>query len=193
MPSWPARSPSLSVVALAIVSVAYPLLFYWVHDRVSPLFFVAVAMGLAGLRLATARSATLKLWRAPLAISAVAFVALAAVDGALAAKVYPVLISLAFASAFGWSLLNPPSLVERFARIRNPELPPRGQVYCRKVTLVWFLWLVLNAVISAALALWGAVGVWALWTGVLSYVVMGLLFVGEIGLRRRTFGTSTGQ
>lgn len=188
MPSWPAKAPAPSTLALAIVSLAYPLLFYVVHDRVAPIVFAGLALGLAVLRLRRCRPETIRLWRAPLLIGAIAFVALALLDGSLAAKAYPVLISLAFAAAFGWSLLSPPSLIERFARIRHPDLPPRGQAYCRKVTLVWFLWLVINAVVSAALALWGDVGLWALWTGLISYLVMGLLFIGEIGLRRFTFG-----
>jgi uncharacterized membrane protein len=191
MPSWPAKAQAPTTAALAIVTVAYPLLFYLGHDHVAPVFFVALALGLAGLRLTSFRPATIRLWRAPLAIGALGFVALAVMDGSLAAKAYPVLISLGFAAAFGWSLLSPPSLVERIARIRHPDLPPRGQVYCRNVTLVWFVWLVFNALVSAALAVWGDVSAWALWTGLLSYLVMGLLFLGEIAMRRRALGVRT--
>jgi uncharacterized membrane protein len=51
--------------------------------------------------------------------------------------VYPVFISLLFFTVFAFSLIYPPSVIELLARFEDPELPPRGVAYTRKVTQVW--------------------------------------------------------
>ncbi|MBS4047185.1 MAG: hypothetical protein KG075_12650, partial [Alphaproteobacteria bacterium] len=88
---------------------------------------------------------------------------------------------------FTLSLWRPPSLIERLARLRHGDLPPEGQVYCRRLTIVWATWLFANAVIAAALALAGADDYWALWTGLVSYIVMGALFAGDYLLRQTIY------
>lgn len=50
--------------------------------------------------------------------------------------------------------------------------------------MVWTVWLVSNAAVAGALALWGSDEAWALWTGLIAYIVMGLLFGGEVLVRR---------
>ncbi|WP_431855370.1 hypothetical protein [Azospirillum sp.] len=172
------------MAALAVAGVLYPALVYAGRAAVPPLAFVAVALALIGGRIAVCSSPAARVWRRPLAAAAVLIGLLAALDGALAAKAYPVVLSLGTAAAFGASLLRPPSLVESFARLQEPDLPPEGQAYCRTVTAVWTVWLVLNAAVAGALALWGSDEAWALWTGVVAYVVMGALFGGEVLVRR---------
>lgn len=180
------------MAALAAASLLYPGLVYAGRGVVPPLAFVALALALIGLRLALSASPEARLWRPPLAGAAAAVAVLAALDGGLAAKAYPVLLSLGVAALFGASLLRPPSLIERFARLREPDLPPEGRAYCRVVTMVWTVWLLVNALVAAALAVWGSDAAWALWTGVIAYAVMGLLFGGEFlvrhALRRRYAG-----
>jgi uncharacterized membrane protein len=92
-------------------------------------------------------------------------------------------MSLAAAATFGMTLWRPPSLIERFARMRRSALPPEAPLYCRKVTVVWVVWLVANAAIAACLAIFGSLEAWTLWTGVLSYICMGMLIAGEIAFR----------
>jgi len=75
-------------------------------------------------------------------------------------------------------------MIERFARIREPDLSLGGQIYTRRVTQVWTGFLVANSAIAAATAVWGTVEQWTLWNGLISYLLMGGLFIGEIALRR---------
>ena len=84
-----------------------------------------------------------------MAVPALLIVLLVAPDKA--AKAYPVAISLVAAAVFGGSLITPPSLIEQIARLQEPHLPEGGQAYCRKVTLVWTVWLLLNALIAGLL------------------------------------------
>ena len=170
---------------IAVLSVCYPIAVYGFRAIVPSLVFVAVALVLVGLRVTTLQSESAAIWRTPLLGAGAVLAAVAAVDGWLAAKSYPVVLSLAAAVAFGRSLLMPPSLIERIARVREPSLPPEGQIYCRKVTIVWTVWLLVNAIIAAVLAAFGTEAAWALWTGLIAYLVMGVLFAGEMLLRRR--------
>jgi uncharacterized membrane protein len=74
--------------------------------------------------------------------------------------------------------------VERFAELSGDVLSPAGRRYCRRVTLVWSIWLALNTAVSAGLALAGSLAAWTLWTGLIAYVVTGAIFGGEFMLRR---------
>ena len=98
---------------------------------------------------------------------------------------YPVLMNWAMAMIFGLSLIFPPPIIERLARLREPDLNEIGMRYTRTVTKVWFGFLVLNMSLSCATALWGNIALWTLYNGCLSYVFMGLLFAGEWMVRRR--------
>lgn len=172
-------------LALAAAGVAYPAIVFLGQGHVNTRVFVAFALVLLVIRVAVLPPGALRAWRVPLAGAVLLLLALASLDSDLAAKAYPVLVSAALAVGFGLSLLWPPSVVERIAVLSEPHLTAKGRLYCRRVTGIWTAWLVLNAALAAALAVWGSVEIWALWTGLLSYLVMGGLFLGEYAVRRR--------
>ena len=174
----------LGGVALVAAGLLYPGIVYVSRAIVPPLAFVAASLALIGFRLATLRSPMGRVWRVPLLSAATIIAALAALDMTLAVKAYPAAVSLAAATVFGATLLYPPSLIERFARLREPDLPPTAQSYCRKVTIVWTVWLIANTIIAAVLSLPEHDEAWALWTGLVAYLLMGALFAGEIVVRR---------
>ncbi|HEY6877774.1 MAG TPA: hypothetical protein VI299_07130, partial [Polyangiales bacterium] len=78
-------------------------------------------------------------------------------------------------------------LVERFARMQNPDLSPAQVAYCRTVTQVWCAFFVLNAAISGSLAAWAPLSWWTLYNGLLAYVLMGVLGAGEYLVRKFRF------
>jgi uncharacterized membrane protein len=162
----------------------YALGVYLFHDKVSAAVFIAAALGLIALRLLLSRSEIARLWRLPLGFAALVIAVVALVDRGLATKTYPVVMNLAAASTFAISLVRPPSLIERFARIRKPALPEGAVGYCRNLTMIWTGWLLVNAGVAAALGAWASLQIWTLWTGVLSYVGSAALFFGEIAFRR---------
>ena len=173
-------------VVLVALSVLYPALVYALKSVIPPQVFTGLALLLIGLRVATLGSAATRIWRGPLISAGIVIAVSATIDGWIAAKIYPVALSLAAAYAFGISLWRPPSLIERFARIGEPDLPAAGQNYCRIVTMIWTVWLAVNAAIAALLAVLTNEAAWALWTGLLAYLIMGALFVGEMLIRPRT-------
>lgn len=91
----------------------------------------------------------------------------------------PVLINTALLIAFGRTLVNGPSMVETFARLRGRDLSTDEVVYCRIVTGVWCLFLALNGAVTLWLALYASLAWWTLYTGVLSYLLIATLFAVE--------------
>ncbi|HEY9034028.1 MAG TPA: hypothetical protein VIN71_08835 [Pseudomonadales bacterium] len=96
---------------------------------------------------------------------------------------YPVLINLFMLASFAATLLYPPSMIERFARIHNKTLPDHAIPYTRGVTMVWCLFFALNTLASAYTALFCPLHVWSLYNGLLAYGLVGLLFVLEYPVR----------
>jgi len=99
----------------------------------------------------------------------------------------PAAIYLYLACLFGHTLLAPPSLCERLVRLQFPELEPGIVEYLRQVTRAWTWFFAVNVPVCALLPLLAGQQVWALYTGVLVYLLMGLLVVGEWLYRRKRF------
>jgi uncharacterized membrane protein len=88
-------------------------------------------------------------------------------------------------AVFSTSLRFGPPLVERLARLQEPDLPPFAVAYTRRVTQVWCGFFVLNGSLALLTALYASDRVWMLYNGLLAYVMMGVLFAGEWLVRRR--------
>lgn len=164
--------------------LVYPLVVYLGRSAIPASVFIAVAIAIVIARALLMNSPQMRRWRLPLLLTVPVILALAVYSPMLAVKAYPVVVSLAAATVFGASLFSPPSLIERFARLSEPNLPPEGQAYCRTVTVVWAIWLLVNAVIAGALALSPWEEAWALWTGLVAYIIMGMLGAGELLIRQ---------
>ena len=104
---------------------------------------------------------------------------------ALPLKLYPALINAVLLVVFAASLAFPPTAVERIARLSEPDLPPSGVAYTRRVTQVWCGFFVLNGALALATALWMSDRAWALYNGLIAYGLIGLLFGVEWLVRQR--------
>lgn len=102
--------------------------------------------------------------------------------------VMPVLISGVFLVSFAGSLRGPMPIVERFARMQVSDLRPEEQRYCRQVTIVWSVFFVVNGTTAALLAWLAPVAWWAAYTGLIAYVLMGLLGATEYIVRKAKHG-----
>lgn len=120
-----------------------------------------------------------------LALPAVLGLAVVAANSETLLRLYPASISASMLVLFGSTLLHPPTMIERFARLSGPDLPPAAVRYTRRVTEVWCLFFVFNGAIAAYTALAASREAWALYNGVIAYVLMGALVVGERAVRRR--------
>jgi len=98
-------------------------------------------------------------------------------------RLYPaVMVTLALA-VFAVSLCRVP-LVERIARGMGERLDARGVAYCRRVTQVWVAFLAAHLAVTVA-TVFASREVWAVYNGIIAYVLMGLLFAGEWIVRRK--------
>jgi uncharacterized membrane protein len=168
-------------VAVALLIAVYPFALWFALARWSSRAVALLALALLVLRAAALREALAAAAESRVAIGALlALCVAAALSGwqpLLLAT--PVVGSALGAYLFGKSLATLP-LVERFARAHHPpELMTELVGYCRAVTGVWCAFLAANALIALALALLAPLAVWALYTGLISYVLMGALFAGE--------------
>jgi uncharacterized membrane protein len=100
-------------------------------------------------------------------------------------KLYPALISFSLLASFAWSLLHPPTAIERIARLATPDLPPAGVAYTRKVTLLWCGFFLFNGLVALYTSLYTGIATWTLYNGLISYLLIGSLLGGELLWRRK--------
>lgn len=100
---------------------------------------------------------------------------------------YPVLASLVATGVFTLSLFTGRPAIERIARLRQPDLPPEGVQYTRRLTVAWAALTFANALIAAWTAAFATIDTWALYNGVLSYLLLGGFFCLEWLYRQRRF------
>jgi len=129
---------------------------------------------------------------APLLAAGVPAAAALVLDDALLLLLAPVLVSLGLLGAFGFSLWHGPPLIESVARLQTGELSPAEMRYCRGVTALWCVFFAANALVTALLAVAGSLAAWALWTGALSYLAIGVVLAGELTVRAWRFRRYTG-
>jgi uncharacterized membrane protein len=187
---YPTRLPDLLPVLAGIGSVLYPFLVYFGLPHLPPGLLVALAVGIGGLHLLRRRGRGVMPRWSFVAIACV-LLALLALRPVLAAQAYPPLVSLSLAATFGWSLAHPPTAIERIARLTHPDLSAEAVKHTRTVTKVWTVFFLANAAIASVCAVWFSVAIWTLWTGLVSYLLIGVLLIGEVMVRRRILQRAT--
>lgn len=98
---------------------------------------------------------------------------------------YPVLVNAILLLLFAYSLFAPPTVVERLARITEPQLDAAGIAYTRRVTQVWCGFFIVNGAIALTTCLSGDITLWTLYNGGISYLLMGALMSIEWIVRKR--------
>jgi uncharacterized membrane protein len=177
------RTPVLNGLAAAL-ALGYPFLVYAAIDRVAPRYLALLPALAVLLRWPGGRE--LGRTARVLAVPGLLFLALVALaDSAALLLAYPVFVSLLFFAVFFHGLRHPPTLVERLARLREPDLPPAGVRYTRRVTVAWCVFFLVNGTLAAATVWYGDPFVWSLFNGCISYVLMGLLMGTELLIRAR--------
>lgn len=100
-----------------------------------------------------------------------------------ALKLYPVFVNATLLTVFALSLRSTP-IVEKFARLRQKDLPRYAVAYCRGVTQAWCVFFVVNGLVALDSALFRSDAWWGLYNGAVSYVLVALMFAVELGVRR---------
>ncbi|AQS38468.1 putative membrane protein [Shewanella psychrophila] len=92
---------------------------------------------------------------------------------------YPVVINLSMLMLFAYSLRLGPSMIERLARLKEPELPDEAIPYLKKVTLIWCGLFVFNGSVALYTAHYASLEIWTLYNGLIAYLLIGSLLGGE--------------
>lgn len=175
-------------LAAALLAVAYPALVYYGLTRFEPRVLGLLLLAILLLRQGAHAAA---FWRsAPggerrLLLSMLGLsLAIVGANSEDLLRLYPAAMSGGMFILFARSLRHPPSVIERIARLHEPDLDAAGVRYTRTVTQVWSVFLAINTLL-ALLTVFTSRELWALWNGLGAYLCMGLLFAGEWLWRRR--------
>lgn len=179
----------------AIVGLTYPLIIWYglthLRPRQMALFILAILLPLAVRRFYRAQSA--QRWvvaQAPAAAISLMLVS-AILDDARFILALPVLVNILFLLSFSRTLSTQP-MAERYARMVHADLSAAEIQHCRQVTVIWCCFFVVNGIAAAALALFAPFAWWAVYTGIIGYALMGLLFIAEYLVRISRFGRRRG-
>jgi uncharacterized membrane protein len=167
---------------LVALACAFPLALHAAVLHGNPWFVAALSAAIGANFVWLAARKALPWWL--LAAAGVAALAAALMDRQIAARLTflpPILIYVFLCWAFARTLApGREPLVTRIARlVRDGELPEPLVVHTRRVTWLWAVALALMAAISAALARFAEPATWSFFTNILSYALLGLLFVLE--------------
>ena len=173
--------PAVSGVLLAL-SIGYPVVVYFALGHVGPRWIALLLIALALMRAWVTRE---PFWLVAAGLAALLAGAGFVGDRWAPLKLYPALVNLVLLGLFASSLWRGPSVVERLARLREPDFPPAAIAYTRRVTQAWCAFFLANGAIAAATALWASDAAWALYNGGIAYALMGLLMGVEWLVRRR--------
>ncbi len=169
----------------AVASVLFPAAAAIGMRWIGPWPIIACLIAILILRIVRpgASAAPLAMTLCLLAV-AVSELLVSAFDAELAARLYPVFMNATMLFAFALTLWKPPSMIERFARIAEPDLDAGGVAYTRKVTWAWICFFIVNGGIALWTALQGSWFVWGVYNGGISYALAGSLFAVEFVVRR---------
>jgi uncharacterized membrane protein len=168
-------------------AIGYPLVVYLgltrAGTRVAALGLGAVSLGLT---IAGVRSGKPGTWRSAIVVPLCA--AALCLDDRRYVLALPVVINAGLFALFFATLRSGVPLCERFARLTVRDLSPAEVVYCRNITKLWCVFFVVNGGTAALLATAGALEAWTLYTGLISYLLIGLVAGSEYTVRKYRFG-----
>ncbi len=187
MPVTRLAATAISVVAVVALAV-YPLLVYVGIGRFGARGVAAFLAVVCLLRLVVLRrrgQGVLRAWHLVLLCGGgVLLAVLSFVLGSEAAvRYYPVLVNGVLLVIFAASLASPPTVIERIARLRDPGLPPAAVAYTRRVTIAWTAFFAINGGIALYTAALAPLTTWALYNGLIAYVLIAVMFCGELVIR----------
>jgi uncharacterized membrane protein/acyl-CoA synthetase (AMP-forming)/AMP-acid ligase II/3-hydroxymyristoyl/3-hydroxydecanoyl-(acyl carrier protein) dehydratase len=185
----------LGKILLYAAAAVYPILIFLflVVFHVSPRLISLVIVFFAAVYFFTFTSKKKYGWRSFVSAGMLLAVGVAGfiTNTALFLKFYPVGINCILLGVFSATLFSPPSMIFRFAIIQDKKISgslgeSRIAAYCRKVTLVWCVFFLLNGGTALYTAMFASDKIWSVYNGGISYALIGLLFLGEMIIRKMT-------
>lgn len=181
-------------IIASLVACLYPVIVFLclvVYHMPTRIFSLCLFAFAGAIFLATDRHSGLNKLRSllfPLFLL-VAGLCLLLLHSDLVLQLYPLLVSTILFFVFSGSLMGGSSIIWRFATLGDRHLlfhanQAAVKRYCRLVTKVWIGFFALNFTLSLVTIVANNTAWWALYNGVLSYILMGVLFGGEGMVRK---------
>ena len=173
-------------VAVLLFMLAPPVI-YFTQERIEPRYFALGLVVLFSIRVLPALtqkndSSVFVIWSVTMLL---VLTTIALSDSTTLLLLYPAVMNVGFLVLFLYSLIIPPTVIERIARMQEPDLPESGVLYTRKVTVIWCVFFVLNGMIAGWTVLTGNRALWAVYNGLIAYLLMGVLMISEYLIRTK--------
>jgi uncharacterized membrane protein len=190
------RSPSRLIKAiLGIIVILYPLLVFLslvvfkLPVRYLSILILIFAIGYIYFNRKNFRKKNaILLFVTPFILCVIGIICLVT-ESRIILKIYPALADLAYLSILTTSLLMPPSIVyyfiDLFDKSIHDKLPKDRFIrYCRNATILWCVFFLIDGIISTTLNLRASDTAWGIYSGGITYMLMGLIFIGEFVVLR---------
>lgn len=99
-------------------------------------------------------------------------------------KLYPVVVNCFIFLVFFISSFSKETVIQKFAKLTEPNIKPKALEYTRKLTYYWTIFTFFNFLIS----LWTVFlpqKIWSIYNGIISYILVGSFFAIEYFVRKR--------
>lgn len=97
-------------------------------------------------------------------------------------KYYPVFANFLIFMMFFTSIFNKETIIQKFARIMEPDIKPKALEYTRNLTYAWACFTFINFFISF-LTVYMSERIWMWYNGCISYILVGIFFAIEYIVR----------
>lgn len=97
-------------------------------------------------------------------------------------KYYPVIVNFGFFLLFFASSFMKETVIQRLAKLMEPNIKPKALDYTRKLTYAWAIFTFLNFIISLYTVFLDE-KIWAVYNGCVSYILVGSFFAIEYIVR----------
>lgn len=173
---------------MVVVSIVLmPLFIFLFLDNIQPRYFAIALISMFAARflmqfktLPVQKSISVWMVLMLIGMGVIAFA-----DNSTMLLSYPVLMNAGFLCLFLFTLIFPPTIVEKIARLQDPDLPEAGVRYTRQVTKVWCGFFLINGLIAAWTVWYGNRQIWGLYNGLISYLLTAFLMLLEYCIRCR--------
>lgn len=175
----------------AALAIAYPLAVYFGLQYMEPRAIGLLLAAMLSVRLWASRHhfrGKLDTMMPALLLSLICAVGAIALNSHASLRLTPAFINFTSMMVFALTLWHGPPMIERFARLLEPDLDAAGVRYTRRVTQAWCVFFFANGSIALYTALFTSLEIWTLYNGLIAYVLMGSFFALEWLIRRHVRG-----
>jgi len=166
-----------------LLGITYPFLVYFGIQQFNASVFAIIILVALAIR-GYSTIAMLNIWQTTSLIVLVTYsLIIAALNSQSMLLFYPVVASISIACVFFLSLKDKQPLLEKIAERTGSVINKHAKHYLHWLTFTWGILLIINGAIAAYTAFYLTLKEWALYNGLISYLLLGSFFIIELIFR----------